>query len=387
MGKHIQLASPDKRPDLLFIAGEHSGDQHAARVLLELRKKHPDWQICALGGPDLQRAGAQLLYDLTASSVVGIVEVLRNYGFFKALLAAILTWIETHRPRAICFVDYPGFNLRVAQCLYDAGLAVKAGGDIRLLYYIGPQIWAWKGKRRFKMAKWLDSLAVIFPFEVDCFKDTDLDVHFVGHPFVQSDYPLPLKYAADGPILLLPGSRKAPVERIFPLMLAGLQMWLERSPQDRAVAIYPSAAVLRVLQETLQGYPGLETKIQFVAQNQVVSAKAVLTSSGTMSLNCILAGIPGVIVYKANVLTYIIGRQLVKIPFLGIANILMDRPVYPEYLQGMAKPEQLVRELAECLTADRLQATRRDAEQVRARLHAEQDYTAAEWLSQFLPNR
>lgn len=380
----LKFAPPEKKPDLLIIAGEHSGDQHAARLLMDVQLTHPELTVCALGGPELARAGAQLLYDLTASSVVGFVEVLKNYGFFKKLFAAILAWIDDHRPKAICFVDYPGFNLRVAKRLYDTCLAAKAGGDIRLLYYIGPQIWAWKAKRRFAMARLLDSLAVIFPFEVSCYQDTDLDVHFVGHPFVQSDYRLPLRYDPMGPVLLLPGSRTAPVKRIFPLMLAGFKRWLEHAPQDRAVVVYPSPTVLAVLQEKLNAIPELVKKVEFVAQHHEVAAKAVMTSSGTMSLNCILAGIPGLIVYKANGLTYFIGRQLVKIPFLGIANILLDKPVYPEYLQEKAHSENLFQALQDCQTDGRLRAISDDAQQVRTLLHAEQNYTSGEWLGRFL---
>ena len=162
------------RVDLLIVAGEHSGDEHAARVVRELRKSHPELAVAALGGPRLAEAGAQLLYDLTASSVVGIVEVLRNYSFFRDLFNETLRWLREYRPRAVCFVDYPGFNLRLAAALREQGLSVKGGGTIRTLYYISPQVWAWKAGRRFAMARDLDAMAVIFPFEVECYADTTL---------------------------------------------------------------------------------------------------------------------------------------------------------------------------------------------------------------------
>src|SRR5262245_19902005 len=122
--------------DLLVVAGEHSGDEHAAKVVQELRAKNPRLKVCALGGPELAAAGAQLLHDLTATSVVGFVEVLKHYSFFKALFDATLRWIEQYRPRAVCFVDYPGFNLRLAAQLRERGLSVKGGGKIQMLYYI-----------------------------------------------------------------------------------------------------------------------------------------------------------------------------------------------------------------------------------------------------------
>ena len=130
------------RVDVLVIAGEHSGDEHAARMVRELRTRQPDLAIAALGGPELAAAGAQLLHDLTATSVVGFVEVLKHYPFFRTLFNETLRWIAEHRPRAVCFIDYPGFNLRLAAELRQRGLSAKGGGRTRLLYYISPQIWA-----------------------------------------------------------------------------------------------------------------------------------------------------------------------------------------------------------------------------------------------------
>ncbi|MGB0745249.1 MAG: hypothetical protein ACPGSB_12055, partial [Opitutales bacterium] len=187
-----ELPAPvDGPPDLLIIAGEHSGDEHAAHLVTELKAAKPELKVACLGGVKLQAAGAQLLYDLTEVSIVGFVEVLKHYNFFKALFNRTLDWIELYTPKQICFVDYPGFNLRLADQLHRRGLSRKAGGSIELSYYIGPQIWAWKAKRRFKMAKLLDRLGVIFPFEVACYKDTELPVEFVGHPFVRPGHELP----------------------------------------------------------------------------------------------------------------------------------------------------------------------------------------------------
>ena len=125
----------------------------------------PGAKVCAFGGGALKAAGAQLLFDMTSFSVVGLFEVLKNYGFFKSLLGAVADWICKYKPKAVCFVDYPGFNIHLAAMLKKRGASIKGGGAVKLLYYISPQIWAWKAGRRFKMAKLLDALAVIFPFE------------------------------------------------------------------------------------------------------------------------------------------------------------------------------------------------------------------------------
>ncbi|HTB62357.1 MAG TPA: lipid-A-disaccharide synthase, partial [Opitutales bacterium] len=213
-------------PDVLIIAGERSGDDHAARLVRDLRARRPGVRVAALGGPALQEAGAFLLFDLSAHGVVGLIEVLKNYFFFRSVFAQTLAWINQHQPRAVLLVDYPGFNLRLAKKMFfnqrlaekqfALGTGKRLGAKIPILYYISPQIWAWKSKRRFAMAKWLDALAVIFPFEPKCFADTHLPVDFVGHPFAAPEHKLPVSYAPDGPILLLPGSRTAPVSRIFP---------------------------------------------------------------------------------------------------------------------------------------------------------------------------
>lgn len=366
------------RVDVLFVAGEHSGDEHAARIVEELRRTRPELAIAALGGPALGAAGAQVLHDMTASSVVGLVEVLKNYGFFKALFEATLRWIETHRPSVVCFVDYPGFNLRLATELRKRGLTTKGGGDVWAVFYISPQIWAWKPKRRFTMARDLDALAVIFPFEVASYADTALPVTFVGHPFVQADYVPPVRYDAGGPVLLLPGSRKQAVARIFPVQLRAFAVLGERE----AVVLYPSEEIRRVL---AAAGPPANVRLVRLDEHGARGAAAVLTSSGTMSMHCALAGIPGAVVYRANPLTYLIGRWLVKVPYLGIANLLLGEAMYPEFIQGAARAEVLAAELRACLHDPARRArTAAQAERLRAELAGNERVSAAEWLTGFL---
>jgi lipid-A-disaccharide synthase len=328
--------------DILFVAGEHSGDQHAAHIITALRASRPELRIAAVGGPEMEKAGAQLLYDLTSFSVVGLVEVLKHLAQFKTLHEESVGWIVANKPKVVCFVDYPGFNLRVAKALHTRGVTRKSGGDIALYYYISPQIWAWKSHRRFEMARLLDSLAVIFPFEVGCYADTGLDVRFVGHPFVTEGRKSSLAYDPDGAILLLPGSRVQPVARIFPAMLAGFQNLLESRPDEKAVVLYPDALIRGALERALLRFPKMENRVELRSADQGARAKACLISSGTMSLNCALAGIPGAVCYRAHPLTYALGKMLVNVTHLGIANLLLpDDPPYPEFLQGDASAGKL----------------------------------------------
>lgn len=374
---------PGGRPDLLIIAGEHSGDQHAARLVEEMRRRRPQLQIAALGGEKLQAAGATLLYDLTQCSVVGIFEVLKNYGFFKRLFEKTLSWITQNRPRHICFVDYPGFNLELAKKIFQSGLCRKGGGDITLHYYIGPQIWAWKARRRFKMARWLDGLGVIFPFEVDCYKDTELPVRFVGHPFVASGFQLPVSYQADGPVLLFPGSRRAAVERIFPVIADAFARYVQLRPGERALVAYPSEDIKKVLESVLVSRPDTSSKIDLAPVSDGVAGKAAITSSGTMSLACGLAGVPGVIAYRAHPLTYLLGRMLVQVPYLGISNLLLEEPIYPEFIQWRARPTLLANALEQAVSDPaKIQAARHSAEKLRSLLIGSPNGSASDWLLQ-----
>ena len=374
------LPAPVHAPvDLLIVAGEHSGDEHAARVVRELLAKNPGLKICALGGPRLAAAGAQLLRDLTAGSTMGFA-VLSKLSYFRALIADTVRWVGVHRPRAVCFVDSSGLNLRIAKGMFAQGLSAKAGGPTQALYYISPQIWASRAGRRFGMARHLDGLAAIFPFEPAVYADTTLPVEFVGHPFVATDYAAPVVFDPAGPVLLLPGSRKQVVARIFPVLLEAYR----QSGTDRdAVVLYPSEEILAVLQAA---NPPARVRLQRTGGAEgPVGAAAVLTASGTMSMHCALAGIPGAITYRTDFLTYLLGRLLVKVEYIGIANLLLKEPMYPEFIQGSATPAALSAQLGDCLENPvRLRKTQAQQARLRALLSQTAQGTAAAWLMQRL---
>jgi lipid-A-disaccharide synthase len=215
----VRLPSPQSgRVDLLVVAAEHSGDEHAGRMVRELRVRQPGIAVAALGGRRLEAAGADLLRDLTVSSALGFGEVLKRIPYYRALIGEVVRWVGEHRPRAVCLVDSSGLNLRIARGLFERGFAAKAGGPTTVLYYISPQIWASRAGRRFEMARHLDGLAAIFPFEPAVYADTALPVEFVGHPFVAADYVAPVRFDPAGPVLLLPGSRTSAVAKIFPIL-------------------------------------------------------------------------------------------------------------------------------------------------------------------------
>ncbi len=382
----VQLPPPRAgQVDVLFVAGEHSGDEHAARLLREAKTLRPGLAAAAVAGPRLAAAGAELLFDLTARSALGFA-VIGQVSFYRRLIAEIVRWIDVHRPRVVCFVDSSGLNLRIALALIRQGISVKGGGSVRTVYYISPQLWASRPGRRFEMARSIDALAAIFPFEPNVYADTTLPAEFVGHPFTAPDYLPPVRYDPAGSVLLLPGSRKAAVSRIFPALLAGFKAAGE--PRD-AVVLYPGAEVRRVLEA---GNPPPNVQLVPVTRGgepagdadrppAPIAACAVLTSSGTMSMHCALAGIPGAIVYRIDPLTYLLGRMLVRVKFLGIANLLLGETMYPEYIQGAATPAALAAELHACLhDPSRQQRTAAQSARLRALLVHPASLSAGEWL-------
>lgn len=374
--------------DLLIIAGEHSGDQQAARMLRGVMERRPDLKVAAVGGAELRAAGAQLLFDLTRSSVVGLAEVLRNYGFFRRIFALTRRWIDVHQPRAVCLVDYPGFNLRLAKTLFRDGISRKGGGRVSVVYYISPQIWAWKAGRRFTMARHLDALSTIFPFEVECYSDTDLPVDFVGHPFMADDHASSLGYDREGPILLLPGSRRAAVSRIAPILLDSYARYRSGGGRREAVIITPGLDLERMIAGLLGLRPEIQTHVKLIPKEESIAGAAVLTSSGTMSLACALAGIPGAITYRANLITYLIAVRVIRVPYLGIANLILESPIYPEFLQRAAQSGRLALEIKAALEdGERIRQTAVAAVELRKRLHCPDTGGAPEWMINCLDER
>lgn len=370
--------------DILVVAGEHSGDQHAAEVVRGLLARDPSLRIAAFGGPRLREAGAQLLLDMTRFSAVGLVEVLSAYPFYRGLFRRMLDWSKAWRPRLVLLVDYPGLNLRLAESLRQAGLSRKGGGSAVVLQYVSPQIWAWKPRRRFPMARCLDGVGAIFPFEPACYADTALPARFVGHPFARPGHVSPVAHDPDGPVLLLPGSRPKPVRRIFPSLLEAFALHRAKDPGRRAVVLHTGgevhAELYRMCAEAGELARGVDLR---PVGEGVARASAALVSSGTMSLTVALAGIPGAVVYKAHPLTWAWGRRLIrgKVSHLGMANLLLRREAWPELLQSRCSPRVLAARLAECVGRSPAAAqAAADAAELRHLLAAEPGSDPAEWV-------
>jgi lipid-A-disaccharide synthase len=327
---------------ILVVAGEDSGDMHAADVIRALKEKRPDLTFWGIGGDRLRAEGVELLHDTREMDVLGIVEVLKRYPFFKRTFAEILAEADKRKPVAVLLVDYPGFNLRLAGELKKRG--------IKVLYYVCPQVWAWNRGRIPKMAKMIDRLMVIFPFEVDVFKGVDIKVDFVGHPMVdelrefRTKEPEPLPWNGKKKIALLPGSRKQEIVYILPPLLEAAQL-LEQSRPDVSFLIPVPERRVALVESILQKTGKAPRNISILAgraREVLKQADAAFVASGTATLEAALLRCPTVLVYRGSFINYLFARALIRIPWLGIANIVSGKEIMPERLQQHMRPIELV---------------------------------------------
>lgn len=368
--------APLPQCDLLFIAGEASGDEHAAAMVRKIRAAHPNIKIAALGGRHLHNAGAVMLEDLAQYSAVGLWEVLKKLPTFLKLLDETTRWISFNLPKRVVFVDYPGFNLEMAKRLFEKKISVKGGGPVELYFYVSPQIWAWKSHRRFNMARWLDSLGVIFPFEVEVYKDTSLSVEFVGHPFAESDFENPFSYDGSGPILLLPGSRKAIVRKHLPILWQAYRRYAARHLDSKVLGVYANEQMRQEMIALTDG------QLPLVPSGAPLKASAVLCTAGTISLTVALAQIPAAILYKTDPLTYAFGRSVYKLPYLGMPNLLLKRPLIEEFIQENATPKNLAAQLEKLKdNSVSVMLARQGAQDLKEILSHPTKRNAAEWAA------
>jgi lipid-A-disaccharide synthase len=334
----------------LFVsAGEVSGDRHAAEVVRRLRDRLGSLEVRGLGGEHLRREGADLMAETGELSVLGFAEVARRLPFFFRLMGRVTREIEAWRPHAVLPVDYPGFNLRLGRRARARGLPV--------IYYIAPQVWAWKRDRRPGIARALDRLLVVFPFEETLFREAGIDARFVGHPLLDAtpgDEPVRPTLGiqdADPLLAVLPGSRRQEVEKILPPVLQGVA----RLGGEAAVAVSraPGLPDRLFAEARAAGYPVWEGSARALA----ASADAALVASGTATLETGLAGTPLAVLYRSGWLNWTLAKRVVGIRTVGLVNIAAGGDRVPELLQDRLTPDR-VAETARKLLFDR--QTRRE---------------------------
>jgi len=363
---------PFLMPKKLFVlAGEVSGDMHAAGVVAGLLGRRSDVRVFGIGGERLRALGAELAYDTRQMSIMGFVDVLRHAGFLRKVIRDMKVLIREEKPDAALLVDYPGMNLMMARFLHDLGIPV--------IYYIAPQVWAWKEGRVRKIRETVDRLLVIFDFEVAFYRRHGVPAEFVGNPVIEELHDEPLHSASDfrkthgieaGTVLigLLPGSRRQEISMMLPEMLRAAEML---AGTRNAVFLLGRAPHLDY---RWQEYAPAGSRIRVVecpGHDVMKYSSVALVTSGTATLEALCFGLPMVVVYRTGWLNYQIGKRLVKLNSISLANIVArglgspDRAV-PELIQHEANAAGMARE-AGLLLDDPVRAGRMRAELLSAR--------------------
>ncbi|MFL6263092.1 MAG: lipid-A-disaccharide synthase [Thermoanaerobaculia bacterium] len=337
--------------ELLVVAGEASGDLHGARLISELRRRLPDVRTFGLGGDEMREAGLETVAHSAEISVVGLTEVLKILPRAREIFAGLLREVDRRRPGLAVLIDFPEFNLRLAKELKDRGVEV--------LYYISPQVWAWRRGRVKMISRLVDRMLVLFPFEVDFYKGHDVDVVHVGHPLVDEVPVLPQAWdrngSADGSfggpyrVALLPGSRASEVEALLPTLLEAVKRLSAELPVEARIIKAPTVAAELIGEAVeLAGVP-----VEIVEEDRfaaVADSHLALCASGTATLEVGLLGTPMIMVYRLASWTYALARLMVRLPNVSLVNLVLGRRVVPELIQGGANPERIASEAVRLLT-------------------------------------
>lgn len=325
-----------------IIAGEASGDLHGSNLIKAIHQKDDAAQVCAWGGDKMQAAGATLVKHYRDLAFMGFVEVVKHLGTIINNIRFCKEDILRFRPDVLVFIDYPGFNMRIAEWARKQG--------IKTVWYISPQVWAWKANRVEKLKRDVDKMLVILPFEVDFYKDRNMDVIYTGHPLievVEREKLEPVKALSDKPIIaLLPGSRSQEIQQKLPEMLKMVKAF-----PDYQFIIAQAPSMPEAFYKNFIG----DTDVQLVKDqtyNLLKQAKAALVTSGTATLETALFGVPMVVCYRGNPVSFWLAKKLVKIKYISLVNLIMDRQVIKELIQDDLNEEQLKAELDKILNDD-----------------------------------
>jgi len=330
-------------PHILIVAGEASGDLHGAHLAKALRELSPDVSIAAMGGKALAAQGVTMLADAAKLAVVGISEVLSHLGDIRTAMATLGRHLREKRPDLVVLIDYPDFNLLLAR------KAKKLG--IPILYYISPQVWAWRSGRVKIIRRLVDRMAVILPFESRFYAERGMMVDFVGHPLLDSvrttmsrtEFRIRHAIPADNTMVgILPGSRKKELAAMLPIFLAAAERLATR--HHSLTFLIPLAPTISRADLDQCGLANSNLDVRVVEEERydlMAACQAVMAASGTVTLELTILGVPMVISYRVSPLTYALGRKLIKVPYASLVNLVADERVVAELLQDDAKPEKI----------------------------------------------
>ena len=331
---------------LFLVAGEPSGDLHGSLLIREIKRISPDIKLVGIGGKLMEGEGLTLYEDLASKAIVGFWEVLRKIGYFRELFKKTIELIKEEKPDALILIDYPGFNLRLAKEAKRLGFKV--------IYYISPQVWAWGTKRVEILKEFVDEIIVVFKFEEEFYRKFGINVKFVGHPLLDLIAPdmeedaFLKKYGLSPDkkrVFLMPGSRDGEVRRHLPILLEAIE-GIYKNDKEVEFLFLKSPYLKREIQFP-KGLP-----IHVISgdnYNAIYHSHAGIVASGTATFESAVLGTPFVIIYRTSFLNYLILRPQIKVPYIGIVNIIMGKEIIPEFIQNRCRPEIIQKALEKLL--------------------------------------
>ncbi|NQU06444.1 MAG: lipid-A-disaccharide synthase [Calditrichaeota bacterium] len=338
--------------EIVIIAGELSGDIHAAPVVVEMKQQNPDLAFTGTRGPQMQNAGVELMADLDELAVMGFSGIVRMLPRLTRLKKSILEFVKSHKVKLVILVDYPGFNLNLAEALK------KLESPPKILYYIAPQVWAWRAGRVKQIRRVVDRLAVVFPFEFDIFRKADVNIEFVGHPLTDElrEYSSNTHDENGGTKLLalLPGSREQEIRRHLPVMIEAAEFLLEK---DDSISLGLGCAA-EISPELYRSYVRGHDKISFFHDSRQLLAQASVATvcSGTATLEAALLMVPQVVVYRTSALNYMLAKRLVRLKNIALVNVTAGKEIVPELIQQRLTAQNLANSLYEILSSSQKQS-------------------------------
>ncbi|GAK61155.1 lipid-A-disaccharide synthase [Candidatus Vecturithrix granuli] len=353
---------------ILIVAGEASGDLHGAHLVRALKQQSPQLEICGVGGSHLTTEGVTLLGSSDELAVVGVFEVVKKLKTVWRVYKQLSRYLNEHRPDVLILIDYPEFNLRLARVAHRLGLPI--------VYYISPQVWAWRSNRVKLIRRLVTKMIVIFPFEQAFYKSHGVDVEWVGHPLVESVRPSQSKDVfcrqhelnPTQPIIgLLPGSRESEVERLLPMMLEAAQRIYAQKPEVQFVL--PLAASLEQSALFQTALPSFVRLVRQQTYDAIHAADLVVTASGTVTVETAILETPMIITYIVSPLTYWLGRLFINVPFIGMVNLIANKQIVKELIQTQVTSEAIAQEVLTLLEhPEQLEIIRQDLRVVRQKL-------------------
>jgi len=339
---------------ILIVAGEVSGDIHGGKLVKAIKELSPEINIAGIGGENMSSAGMKLLRNVNEMSFLGFTEIIKHLPFVRKVMNELLKWIEIERPKVVVLIDYPGFNLRLAQKAKNLGC--------KIIYYISPQIWAWGKGRIKKIARVVDQMIVIFPFEEELYRNAGVSVEFVGHPilenlessFSREDFFSENELDPDEKLIgLLPGSRTQEVDSLYKIMIDAVDLLKPEYPNMQSITA-KSPVLDNAVYTKITGNDSLKQSNNIY--DIMKHSNLLFVASGTATLESACFGTPLIVVYRVSPISWIIGKILVKIKSIGLVNIVAGKKIAPEILQSELTPSRLAHEALNILKDDKLYA-------------------------------